>query len=1130
MLLRFPNPAVYCRVVRAGVIPAALLARPLSVWAGPDAGLTVQPHDGSDQLATPALARWGVAILPPGSPPPADAARRDCDHWLLAVPPQPLPQPPATQTQPVLLRVPMPAFVSTMAELVRLGATGIRYAWDAPGDAALLLVEQCPVYSALRTACQQTLAYHPAKPGVWLPYGTTHPLLDLMPTPAHGLVLIDQHARQTSYTGRFVAWPAPLAAALPAQPPTLTSPGDAPAGPSDAPAGSPGRLRLPLRVRPARGPARVAEPRLWYWIDDATRYLLRFVGELDERLIDHLQIAVLADAADRPPTILLRVRPESWQRVSLVLTQEGAVPLVPYPGLVNLYCKRGYLLQPPLRLDELRQRFAPDPKRLYWLLPGSPADALRCHSVAWAAFTPLAQWVDYTSPASRALTLTVPRLDWLELEPLRAQQDQPSPAAASPRPAKPQASVTPTPKPPPPVQPGQVPPRPLPATTLANPLTNLSVAEERLRTLTVQFLEQLEPFHSPAHQALWPELARCYADLGEYHNATICWVNALWGQPTWPADWIGSWLASVGQSAQPQRLDELLPGLLASTNPTSRELAAMAALVLHTRSHQPTAAWPAPLHWQRVCEWVRLCEERYPIRAVWLVWLAIYQSTGDLLTLARARDRLLGRLLDHGLNADRDLPGFLRRYLQASRPELAIDSVAAFDRVRQAVQAKYDSSRYPFLGLALAYGYARLGEADQSAELVRRARTEVDPAVQRTSTLRGWLAQAYEWRIEEALRGTEHARRWPAPLQAGLQALAGRERQELQRLRRYSRLLEPFAPVDPHRCFDHICDELAKRLSELEEASHPEQIELALRAARQAALAAGDPRRPEVLRRADPYHRMLRYVTTGLRLAGHLAESDLLEVIAWTVPTVQLPHQGDTFELRKRVQALYQALRLAAHYDRADFVADILAALMQLHSELPRDRAVWLVACSDPVVLVSLSRFGLYAEQQRLHELLTQIVLPHSLDGLTKRRYVNWPVYIPALLKLARLDLHLGQTQRASAILELVEPKLYAADGDADNRIDTYCVYVEAIGGLPLPTQLDKLQQLIDWLPPQRPTPGVYSLALPEQRLIETIVRGLLDDPQRSHPQTGRILDVEEAVVRRRIHADMQQARAAAGL
>jgi hypothetical protein len=1122
MLLRFPNPAVYCRVVRAGGIPAALLARPLSVWPGSGAGLTVQPLDGSDQLDTSALAQWGVSILPPGSSPPADAARRDCDHWLLAVPPQPLLQPPAAQTQPVLLRVPTRAFVSTMGELVRLGATGIRYAWDAPGDEALLWVERCPVYSALRTASEQTVAYGLAKPGVWLPYGMTHPLLDLFPTPARGLVLIDQHARLTSYTGRFIAWPAPVpGGALPAQPSKLTRPSDAPAGPV-------GSVRLPLRLRPARGTARVAEPRLWYWTDDAMQHLLRLVSELDHRLIDHLQIAVLTDTADRPPTILLRGRPESWQRVSLVLTQPTAVPLVPHPGLVNLYFRRGYQLEPPLRLDELRQRFAPEPKRLYWLLPGQPADQLRSHCVEWAAFTPLAQWIDYASPASRALTVWVPRQDWLELEPFQAQQDQPTPTAAPPRPARSQATVTPTRKPPPPIQPGQAPPRPRPSTTNAGSLDNLTVAEQRLRTLTVQFLEQLEPFHSPAHQALWPELARCYADLGEHHNATICWSNALWDQPAWPADWISGWLASLGQFAQPQRLAESLPGLLASTNPTSKELAAMAALILDARSRPATSAWIA--HWQQVCEWVRLCEERYPIRAVWLVWLAIYQSTGDLLTLARARDRLLGRLLDHGLNADRDLPGFLRRYLQASRPELAIDSVAAFDRVRQAVQAKYDSSRYPFLGLALAYGYARLGEADQVSELVRRARTEIDPGVQRTTTLRGWLARAYQWRIEEALRGLEHARRWPAELQTRLQALASREQQELQRIRYYSKLLEPFAPVDPHRCFDHIQDELATRLIELEEASHPEQIELALRTARQAALAAGDPCHPKAKQRPDPYHRMLRYVATGLRLAGRLAEPDLLEVIAWTVPTVQLPHQGDTFELRKRVQALYQALRLAAHYDRADFIADILAALVQLHSNLPRERAVWLAACSDPVVLVSLSRFGLYDQQTQLHQLLTQTVLPHSLDGLAKQRYVNWPIYIPALLKLARLDLHLGQTQRANAILELVEPKLYASDDAADNRIDPWCVYVETLSGLPLPTHLDKLHQLIGWLPRQRPVPGVYSLALPEQRLIETVVCGLLTDPQRSHPQTGRILDVEEAVVRRRIHADMQQARAAAGL
>src|SRR5439155_485801 len=60
----------------------------------------------------------------------------------------------------------------------------------------------------------------------------------------------------------------------------------------------------------------------------------------------------------------------------------------------------------------------------------------------------------------------------------------------------------------------------------------------------------------------------------------------------------------------------------------------------------------------------RLLEEQesaLPVRAAWLAHVALARlSGGDVIGLARARDRLLERLYQHGLSLDLDVPAFLR--------------------------------------------------------------------------------------------------------------------------------------------------------------------------------------------------------------------------------------------------------------------------------------------------------------------------------------------------------------------------------------------------------------------------------------------------------------------------------------
>lgn len=176
------------------------------------------------------------------------------------------------------------------------------------------------------------------------------------------------------------------------------------------------------------------------------------------------------------------------------------------------------------------------------------------------------------------------------------------------------------------------------------------------------------------------------------------------------------------------------------------------------------------------------------------------------------------------------------------------------------------------------------------------------------------------------------------------------------------------------------------------------------------ALAAGDPRTVTRKRQRDPYQRIERFVLTGLRLASRLTEADTLQLIELAVPTVRLPSQGSLQDLLWRGQILSKAVWFAAHFDHCDLVVACVAEWLSLFQSQRPEQAVWLVGATNLDILHSLERFGLSIEVDRLETAIAQIVLPRSLDELCVRHYVNWQVYVPALLKLASIASNYGET------------------------------------------------------------------------------------------------------------------------
>src|SRR5207237_2777624 len=77
-------------------------------------------------------------------------------------------------------------------------------------------------------------------------------------------------------------------------------------------------------------------------------------------------------------------------------------------------------------------------------------------------------------------------------------------------------------------------------------------------------------------------------------------------------------------------------------------------------SQHPVPAWLGP-RLPAVQKFVESHANSLPVRAVWLAGYRLAQlGGGDVLGLARVRDRLLQRLPERGLEPERDLPSFLR--------------------------------------------------------------------------------------------------------------------------------------------------------------------------------------------------------------------------------------------------------------------------------------------------------------------------------------------------------------------------------------------------------------------------------------------------------------------------------------
>jgi hypothetical protein len=1180
MILLFPDPDTVRLALTSGLVPADVTLAPAAVSTDAHGRLYVEPKAGLSKTTAKVLDRLGVK----GSKRHGGEPVREVGSWVELVPlAREAGTPEVASGAAVLFELPtaddLPAIVT---EMLRLGNDRQGFRWfaaDGEPEAkrVLLRVIGPPYYTLLRAldrpAGSGVRAYLERAPRVWVEIGWTHPLAAQVKvaegqfallTPPANWRFVDDAPFQDVYD--LAQFPLPAAPA------------------AWEPAAAPEPVTVPLRLT-AGNAADAAE--LWVLRDDPVGQLDTLVRDADERLVQRLMFAV-AKTADGSPVAVLRTRPSKLPPPALPL--ENAVAFKPYWKLPNLFLPVGRRLHPTLRRDAVRRLLADDPDRVVWLYPDGKT-GFTPENVPDAAFRSLEDWVDYVIESEQApLAAWIgatrfdfehfvcadvggpkPKPDRPDREP-QAKDEAPTAPAAKPDTGKPKLTRT-------------KPAKPDAATHVPPPPEAVAPNEWKLRAkeLEDRFLAVEGSLDDPERVALWPALAAAYTGAGDAtSDAAVCWLNALWEPQDPPHAQAAAWARAEFPQLTGTVTAPDLDARLRASNPAVADARAVVAGFLAAASDSPVPSW-LPSRLPAVQKYLDAHEGVLPVGAAGRAAVRLARlAGGDPLGLARARDRLLERLLTEGLRAERDLPGFLRfaGHRDADRLRLVREQVRNLHAVVVAwvkAQAVSPPSRpvgtdpllrnVPYIDLMFAFAFAQLGEADTARELlvgakralVREHRPKADISQYNelvADITDRFLFHAFNYRVEQALAGKPHAGGLSPDLRAEFDAIRRKGGQAehaiqgpnqknnpfwqseylIERMQKEFRLLEPNEIPGTYTSASKYDNQFDTDVANLPQVAEPNRLANEIR----RLFREGRPGR-------DPKDSQTRVVHKALALAHRVGEAFTLEVLGW-VPGLLVPNPiriGNPPTSREaatlRGELVERSIVLAAHYGRADLVKQYARRFTDLLRAEPEVTRFPLVNAAAGRALRNLRRLGLRDEiDYFLTEVGAVIYQGTDLPGLRARhaegKIVRWADVLVTLANLAAGWLAFGLADRAAPMLALIRTELLRP-GQSPFLPQEYtavaCGYVRALGSGPAEKGLPAITQLLAEMPAGRIT-NKHTTAPFYSRLhlsvVEEVVWALVSDEFALGPTGRKWLDDDEYLVRKRVHADLRRERDRAGV
>jgi hypothetical protein len=1148
--LFFPNLNALRLALSSGLVPARISRASADAGFEPDGRLWLQPAEWPPRESLAALVRLGVQALGGSGVPTSPVS---C--WAELLPLQATSELPAGL---VVFLVPDRQIAKFVAKLNR--AAHREFAAALPdttpqGHGWVSVVN--PPASILAETTEQTSpieAFTEQAPNVWVRLGWRHPVVDHFAVPT-GKMLLLQPPRSVLALSAEVPVPQPDEFRLrAASTPAVPSP-PAPVVP------------VKLTLRPARVPGRES-----LWVLDATgaAEFWAFCAGADERLIAQLEAAVVGSGSGS--RLVVRV---TGKKKTVTFAPPGATGYAHDARVPGLFVPANQMIRPVLRVRELAQALGVGSGKLVWVEANTSGETGEVvpHAVSEAAFRVVADLIEYTTQAAKPLDIpvrgeafplarfvvipdlvTLPEptpeappageeaeaaIDLADFEErpgwlvrslgklfgrLRSRKKPAAPAKPTPSAREPKSLAA---NPVRPVHPGHRVER-----NLASPAALLHGPDwaTRHRELEDRLFRELPQLGPGSRSELWADLAAVYSATGNASDAAVCWMNAIWESPAPPTDWLEDWLATECRAA---KLTETAGGLERWLSEPGRPgigrvVAAYTALA--GSAPNPSTEFLSAL--PRLLAFLDQHFDDLPVRAAWIARLAAARvCDGDALGLARWRDRVLTRLAEGGPGLDLDEPSFLRFHGTASAERFqmvreGLEKVG--EQSLKWVKGLGSSGRLQFAGIdaettctaayaqfMFAWGFGCLGERRQAKEWAAKARKVVAHASGRgvDPATHAVLGDLFLLRVREAQEGRAAKPGLPAALQARIDALPESARYAVERLRKYSRILEPLDRAQAYRGLDLKVflgsDRLGERLFLLTGRNDREQL----------AEEADDLLRLCV--ESPTTQAVPRVVLALLEVAPRLLPAVLLRVldllptaVDWLEAWIAVGRWRN--EEKPRLLVRYQSRMLEAGFAVASslppaIVSAVVGAMLRRLLALGDSmRAPIFAICTS--VFRALRRLGLRAEAE---------VLVHFLDPEPKPADAG--EFSPARLGLAVGWYTVGNDDSALHILEEARKAfLLTRNPDNNERTALALAYAEAVGFAPPRVAHGRLGELFQQLGAVAINGGTNSyFTLQPLRLIDAVVRSVITDDFSLGSAVRSWLDDDEFLIRSRIHRDL---------
>ena len=1129
MLLQFPDLKTLSLAISSGTIPEQIAVAPVQVAIEPNSTVWMNAAGKLPRAAMTTLKEWSVVSLRSRRSVKAKFVDRQC--WLQVIP---LQKDAAFgevgEHTNVLFELDDPALLPEFVnEMLRQGndRQSFRHIKVNGTTRVLLQVTGPPYYSLLRavensSSAKTVQAFIERSPRVWVQAGFQHPQISRI-SPAPGQHLLMEAESDTSVSWRklkerpFRDVYKAMEFVLPEDKTFLQD--------------TPSQQKMNVPVRLARsGSSEAAE--VFVLTNDAIGQIDSFVQSASDAVLQRLAFAVCetsaSEADESSPTVVVRIRPGRSTPPVLVF---AALACREYLKIPNLFVPIGKRIHPPLRRDAIRDLLATDDGRLVWLAPHPSDDAaiyeaFTPFAVDDSAFLPLSNWVNYILDRDQESVTAWRKSHQFDFEEFICPNDK--------LPAKNKAAKKTKGKKPTGLKPDSV------SETTTNTSKNhvkklvdkfrgiqhsaqpedaeIVHIKAQLQAVETKFLALESNLEDTERLPLWREMADLNAALARYVDSAICRQHQLWEQNSPDSNCLEVWFRTDVMAADRLEATKLvnqdnnvtgqdIDRVLKNKKPHPIEVAQLASFVVWSVQTSEGGQLIRDKV-SSIQQFFEKHESSLAVRACWMAWVSLAKQSDDVLTLARARDRILERLYHQGLTADRDLPGFLRSgHSQTSDQIRAVrekvgelhQQVRLWSSVNLGLANKLTVD---YIDLIFAFAFARLGESSQANELLLSAEKNLR---KKANPVHGWLFKAYQYRIKSAMDGQNTSGSLPASLLSDLQKIDRFDRYKIDRLRQHSNILEPHEKLDPYREWrrreeDDLQRLLASLFDELDRDKLAQQID-------------------QLLERDLNVDERASVVTTALELSSRLGEAFALKLLALVSPI-----DRKLTDPVVRAGLLEKGLHMAAHYDQRGFVEECFERMTQLlQSQTDADLST-LEALEGLLSrsFISLRKLGMRDEIAFLLDAMTKVVKSQKpSQGVESER-------LRVLLQLAGGWFYFGQDRGWKDIDEVrsvLLNKVLTAEGHvgAKKQTDLAVAYICSVGQAPLNEAADRLNDLFSHLTGIQDGASVNThYSLKQLDIVEALVQTIVSDSFTMDKSSQRWMDDEEFMIRRRIHRDLR--------